>query len=370
MNIIQELITSFSWLPLSVMIVVMIKSLLDPKFHSTSGNTKTYSPTEANLMSTFRAPSPALTQDRREEQIVSRGGRMFKFSDPPNSAVRQMPTIIQPCSPRESLLPSIMSLSVEVRLLILQHCAPIPSERQGPNSLDTFLQLLGVSKTLQQEAYIACLPHIPLALWSKRGISSYRKLLLKKPELGCLVRHLWIGMGKLDHEELSWGLDIVGATTRLRSLACGEYFFAHAVNGRLLAKTCGRVTLMAVEKGIQYKAWGITQVRLCTGVYSTREKFPDATTLCFNARRVNMKAERMKVEYEAVDRWAKTVQAFIIVERDANRSSRGMEVKSQVEERSGRQEIFSVTLPARWTEWDIWSSDVVGTGVWDICGLT
>jgi len=147
--------------------------------------------------------------------------------------------------------------------------------------------------------------------------------------------------------------------------------FAHAVNGRLLAKTCGRVTLMAVEKEIQYKAWGITQVRLCTGVYSTREKFPDATTLCLNARRVNMKAERMKVEYEAVDRWAKTVQAFIIVERDANRSSsRGMEVKSQVEERSGRQKIFSITLPVRWTEWDIWSSDVVGTGVWDICGLT
>ena len=128
---------------------------------------------------------------------------------------------------------------------------------------------------------------------------------------------------------------------------------------------------MAVEKEIQYKAWGITQVRLCTGVYSTREKFPDATTLCFNARRVNMKAERTKVENEAVDRWTKIVQAFIIVKRDANRSSsRGMEVKSKLEERSGRQEIFSVALPARWTEWDIWSSDVVGTGVWDICGLT
>ena len=303
--------------------------------------------------------------------MVLRGGRMMKFSDPPNAVVGQMSTSVQPCSPRGSLLPSIMSLPVEIRLLILRHCAPIPSERQGPNSLDTFLKLLGVSKTLQKEAYIACLPHIPLALWSKRGISSYRKLLLKKPELGCLVRYLWIGTGKLDHEELSWGLDIISATTRLRSLACGEYFLAHAVNGGMLAKTCGRVTLMVVENGIQYKARGITQVRLCTGVYSTREKFPDATTLCFNARRVNMKDERMKVEYEAVDRWTKTVQAFIIVERDTNRSSsRGMEVKFQVEKRSGRQEIFSVTLPARWTEWDIWSSDVIGTGVWDICGLT
>jgi len=370
MDILQEFITSFSWLlPLSVMIIVMIKNLSDPKFHSIPGYTKNSTPPGANFMSTFRAPSPALVQDRKEEQIVLRGCRMMKSSAPPNVAVRQMSTSVQPCSLRESL--SIMSLPVEVRLLILRHCAPIPSERQGPNSLDTFLKLLGVSKTLQQEAYIACLPHVPLALWSKKGISSYRKLLLKKPELGCLVRHLWIGTGKLDHEELSWGLDIIGATTRLRSLACGEYFLAHAVNGGLLAKTCGRVTLMVVEKGIQYKAWGITQVRLCTGVYSTRENFPDATTLCFNARRANMKAERVKVEYEAVDRWAKTVQAFIVVERDANiSSSRGMEVNSQVEKRSGRQEIFSVTLPAKWTEWDIWSSDVVGTGVWDICGLT
>lgn len=321
-------------------------------------------------MSNFRAPSSALAQDRKEEQTVLRGDKASKFNDQTNAAVRQTSTSVQPYSPRESLLPSIMSLPVEVRLLILRHCAPIPSERLGPNSLDTFLKLLGVSKTLQQEAYIACLPHIPFALWSKKGISSYRKLLLKKPELGCLVKHLWIGTGKLDHEELRWGLDIIGATTRLRSLACGEYFLAHAVNGGLLAKTCRRVTLMVVEKEVQYKAWGITQVRLCTGVYSTKERFPDATTLCFNARRINMKDHRVKVEYEAVDRWAKTVQGFITVERDTKRSSsRGMEVKFQVEKRGGKQEIFSVTLPARWTEWDIWSSDVVGTGVWDICGL-
>lgn len=127
---------------------------------------------------------------------------------------------------------------------------------------------------------------------------------------------------------------------------------------------------MCVEKNVEYQAWGIKQVRLCTGVYSTKERFPDAITLCFNARRVNVKDERVKMEYEEVDKWVKDVEAFILVERDSRRlSSRGLEVKFKVGRRTGRPEMFSVTLPARWTEWDIWSSDVVGAGVWDVCGF-
>lgn len=168
----------------------------------------------------------------------------------------------------------------------------------------------------------------------QKGVCSYRALLTKRPELGCLVRRLWIGTGKLDSEELGWGLDIIRAATQMRSLACGEHFLAHAINRRLLAKTCGRVTLMVVEKEVQCRAWGIKQVHLCTGVYSTKEKFPDATTLCFNAKRMNLKDEKVKVEYEAMDRWAKHVGAFILVERDTKRASlRGMEARFQVGKR-------------------------------------
>ena len=163
-----------------------------------------------------------------------------------------------------------------------------------------------------------------------KGVCSYRALLTKRLELGCLVRRLWIGTGKLDSEELGWGR----AATQLRSLACGEHFLAHAINRRLLAKTCGRVTLMVVEKEVQCRAWGIKQVHLCTGVYSTKEKFPDATTLCFNAKRMNLKDEKVKVKYEAMDRWAKHVEAFILVERDTKRASlRGMEARFQVGKR-------------------------------------
>ncbi|KXN93400.1 hypothetical protein AN958_00324 [Leucoagaricus sp. SymC.cos] len=264
---------------------------------------------------------------------------------------------------------SLMDLPAEIQLLIFRYCAPIPTERLGPDSMDTFLTLLQVSKTIQQQAYMACLPHIPLALWSKKGVRSFRALLIRRPELGCLVRHLWIGTGKLDEEELAWALDIMGLISQLRSLACGEYLLAKTVNARALAKTCKRVTLMGVERGAVYQAKGVRQVRLCTGVYSTKERFPDVTMLCFNARRMNVKDERVKVEYEAVDRWAEKVERFVLIERDLRRmSSRGLELKFKAK-RTGRPDIFSVTLPARWTEWDIWSSDVVGAGVWDKCGL-
>jgi len=66
----------------------------------------------------------------------------------------------------------------------------------------------------------------------QKGVCSYRALLTKKLELGCLVRRLWIGTGKLDSEELGWGLDIIHAATQLRSLACREHFLAHAINRR------------------------------------------------------------------------------------------------------------------------------------------
>jgi hypothetical protein len=127
---------------------------------------------------------------------------------------------------------------------------------------------------------------------------------------------------------------------------------------------------MSVERDMEYLARGIRQVRLCTGVYSTRSRFPDVETLCFNARRMNVKDERVKVEYEAVDKWTEYVQRFVLVERDSRRvSDRGLEVKFRVIGRKGRPDMFSVALPARWTEWDIWSADVVGSGVWDVCGL-
>jgi hypothetical protein len=127
---------------------------------------------------------------------------------------------------------------------------------------------------------------------------------------------------------------------------------------------------MGVEKGVGYQARGVKQVRLSTGAYSTKERFPDVTTLCFNARRMNVRDERVKEEYEAVDRWVKSLEMFVLVERDLRRaSSRGLEIKFKVGRRKGRPSMFSVTLPARWTEWDIWSSDVVGAGVWDVCGI-
>ncbi|KAF5360388.1 hypothetical protein D9756_004581 [Leucocoprinus leucothites] len=371
MHVVQEFFASLKWLlPLSVMISTAIIRTSPDRFHSTSDNPKTYAPAEASPRSSFQTQPSYPDEATKDELIIMPGGsEQLGFNDQ-KSTIRRPPTTTQPHPPRDLHPFPLMSLPVEIRLLILRHCAPIPSERQGPESMDTFLKLLRVSKTIQRETYAACLPHLPLALWSKKGVRSFRALLLNNPDLGCLIRHLWIGTGKLDDEELAWALDIMRAVTQLRSLACGEHFLAQAVNGRALARTCKRITLMCVEKNVEYQAWGIKQVRLCTGVYSTKERFPDAITLCFNARRVNVKDERVKMEYEEVDKWVKDVEAFILVERDSRRlSSRGLEVKFKVGRRTGRPEMFSVTLPARWTEWDIWSSDVVGAGVWDVCGF-
>jgi hypothetical protein len=63
---------------------------------------------------------------------------------------------------------SIMDLPVGVRLCILKPCTPIPSKRIASNSINTFPTLLRVSKSIQNEFHKACLPHIPLALWTKK----------------------------------------------------------------------------------------------------------------------------------------------------------------------------------------------------------
>lgn len=273
---------------------------------------------------------------------------------------------VQPVEP-ESKSP-FMDLPLEIRMAILEYCAPIPSERRGASSWDTFLALLRVSKAVQHEAYMACLPHLPLALWTKKGIRSFRALLQRRQDLGCLVRYLWIGTGKYDEEELMWALDVLRAATQLRSFACGEFFLAKAVNAGTLARTCQRLTLMNVERGVEYKARHVAHLRLCAGTYSTKEKFPDVTSLCFNARRRNaLRDERARLEYEAVDKWVESLERFVVVERDDKRvSSRGLGLKFKVR-RERRADMFSVQLPARWTEWDIWSADVVGAGVWDMC---
>ncbi|KAJ3574468.1 hypothetical protein NP233_g1750 [Leucocoprinus birnbaumii] len=360
---------SLNWLlPLTILITTVINGRYSETLHSTSYNPETYRSEQLAFKPTFQtqASFPA-----KHAKVMPGGSDQLDFNDLKGAVKRtSTSTHLHPLL-RDSISLPLMKLPVEVRLLIIRYCSPVPAERQGPDSMETFLRLLWVSKTVQHEAYVACLPHIPLALWSKKGVRSFQALLSKKPELGCRVRYLWIGTGKLDAEELSWALHIIHCATQLRSLACGEHFLAQAMNRGLLAKTCRRVTLMGVDKDVMYKARGIRQVRLCTGVWSTKERFPDVTTLCFNARRTNVKDERVKMEYEAVERWTKEVESLILVERDSRRaSSRGLEVKFKVGRRTGRSEMFSVSLPARWTEWDIWSSDVVGSGVWDICAPT
>ncbi len=125
---------------------------------------------------------------------------------------------------------------------------------------------------------------------------------------------------------------------------------------------------MNIEKGMSYETRGVKQLRLCAGTYSTKEKFPDVESLCFNARRRNAaKDERVKVEYEAVDRWLESLGRFAMVERDERRKSeRGLGIRFAVK-REGRPDMFSIVLPMRWTEWDIWSADAVGAGIWDLC---
>jgi hypothetical protein len=138
-----------------------------------------------------------------------------------------------------------------------------------------------------------------------------------------------------------------------------------------LAGTCQTITLMNVEKEVVYQARDVKRLRLCAGAYSTREKFPNVTSLCFNARRMNgAKDERVREEYEMVDKWLESLKSFVLVERDMRRTSdRGLGARPIVR-RSGKADIFSLLLPARWTEWDIWSADVVAAGIWDLCGMT
>ena len=76
------------------------------------------------------------------------------------------------------------------------------------------------------------------------------------------------------------------------------------------------------------------------------ERFPDVTTLCFNARRAHaVKDERTRIEREIVDKWIENVEKFAIIDRDLKRvSSRGMEIKFKVS-RDGRDKMFSVLYP-------------------------
>ncbi|KAF9443520.1 hypothetical protein P691DRAFT_778838 [Macrolepiota fuliginosa MF-IS2] len=193
---------------------------------------------------------------------------------------------------------SFINLPSGLRLAIFEHCAPIPSSRR---SASTFLALTKVSKAIQHEARVACLPRTPVALRARKDIRSFRALLQHSPGLGYLVRYLWIGTWKYGKEELKWTVDILRAATRLKSFACGEFLLANAVNAEALAPVCGRLTLMNIEKGMEYEARHITHLRLCAGTYSTPEKFPNVTSLCFNARRNIARDEGAGLGYWAVE---------------------------------------------------------------------
>ncbi|KAF9447296.1 hypothetical protein P691DRAFT_671788 [Macrolepiota fuliginosa MF-IS2] len=363
-DFVDEVKASMSWIvPISVLTTAILGRWPLPTHadaHRPHKNPSGYSPSHTQ---------PFKTRRTKSAMFVPGGDDKLDAHDLQREKNGEMnPQPLKTAEPKSKPESPFMNLPLEVRLAILEYCAPIPFERRGADSLDTFLTLLRVSKAIQYEAYVACLPHIPLALWTKKGVHSFRALLYRRGELGCLVRYLWIGTGKYDDEELGWAVDILREATQLKSFACGEFLLARAVNAKALAPACGRVTLMNVEKGVEYEAGYVTHLRLCAGTYSTQEKFPDVTSLCFNARRRNaVKDERMKMEYEAVDKWVENLEGFAMIERDGKRASpRGLGLRFKVR-RDERPDMYSISLPARWTEWDIWSADVVGAGVWDIC---
>lgn len=268
--------------------------------------------------------------------------------------------------PAESLF---MKLPVEIRLQILEHCAPAPYGRWGRQSAQTFLALLRVSRSVQYEAYVACLPLTPLGLWTKKGVGSFRSLLKQRPELRVLVRHLWIGTGRYDEEELGWAAEILMYASQLQSLACAEVLLSKVVKQAGLSESCKRLTLTNVEKRAMYEVKGVMQLRLCAGTISDDIRFPHVTGLSVNVTRRNRGSQdKIQEEYAAAAKWVEIfgqLQTVALVGRDNQRMADKDSVQAKLVHRDGKPNILSVVVPAGWTEWDIWCSDVMGSGVWD-----
>ncbi|KAF9443514.1 hypothetical protein P691DRAFT_808831 [Macrolepiota fuliginosa MF-IS2] len=162
-------------------------------------------------------------------------------------------------------------------------------------------------------------------------------------------------------EEVEWAVDILKAATQLESLACGESLLAKVVNARALTQVCGRLTLtlINVQRGVEYEAKHVTHLRLCAGTYSTQDNFPAVTSLYLDARDAP-KDEKPKLEYQAMDKWVENLERLVMTEKDGKRLSlRELDLGPEVK-RDGQPDVFSVPPPVIWTEYDIWRADVVG----------
>ncbi|KAF8904133.1 hypothetical protein CPB84DRAFT_1773527 [Gymnopilus junonius] len=162
----------------------------------------------AKRLRAARAAKQALLEEKQRQTLESRA---FRFED----------------------------LPVEVRLLVLAHCADWPA---------TYQSLVRVSSHCQRLTFHACLPRLPVKLISPQQVHSFDLFLHTQPKLACLMYHMWIT--PLKEELLPISISIVKKCNNLRSLASNAYILQESITlskGRLSHENCTDLTLLATR---------------------------------------------------------------------------------------------------------------------------
>ncbi|EAU85808.1 hypothetical protein CC1G_05025 [Coprinopsis cinerea okayama7 len=269
----------------------------------------------------------------------------------------------------------LLKLPVELRILVVQHCASSP---------ETFSSLLLVSRHVQHLAYTSCLPLLPIRLIDEHQIMSFSLFLEQKPSLSGLVHHLWVT--PLQEPCVTTAVGIVKRCTNLTSLACTGRMLQDSVTSafrgyRLHHTRLRELTLLYTSDA----NWAnilhsqstisffqrLTHLRLVGDRVPAGIKFPNLVQISFAYNAMQTLGHELLEDKEAYPR----LQSVALVrERTHLGSSVRIWRKPNPDpahtDKNVVSNVFVYEIPAQWTELNMWCDNALGKGFWQLCAAT
>ncbi|KAF8802086.1 hypothetical protein BYT27DRAFT_7173212 [Phlegmacium glaucopus] len=254
----------------------------------------------------------------------------------------------------------LLDLPPEISFLVLENCTDWPG---------MYLSLVLVSRRCQELTFHALLPHMPIRLIIPEQVHSFGSLLFNRPRLATLVHHLWVTPYKEDL--LRPCVEIVKKCRNLKSLASNAYMVLESITfrgNRLSHLDCKDLTLLSTSTG----RWAslldapnglalfrqLTHLRLLGYRFPTDIPLPNLTHLSYGSDTVDINVHIGMAMME--DPVACPSLHTVIVTK--LRASGGLRIS-----RAAHSRFFTVELPAKRKELELWCDNVSRRGMWVLC---
>jgi len=304
----------------------------------------------------FQLTSPPLSprHDIPESRYLARAKRLQASRKAQRELEQERKRIVESGSFR------LLDLPPEISFLVLANCTDWPR---------TYLSLVLVSRRCQQLTFHALLPHTPIRLIIPEQIQSFGSLLCNRPKLATLVHHLWVTPYKQDL--LRPCVDIVKKCRNLKSLTSNASVVLESITfrrNRLSHLDCMDLTLLSTST----EKWAslldapnalaffrqLTHLRLLGDRFPTNIPLPNLTHLSYGSDTVNINVDTGMTMME--DPVACPSLHTVIVTK--LRTSGELRISKAAHSR-----FFTVELPPKRTELELWCDNVSRRGMWALC---